>query len=124
MKKFMIFLLMAFLYIGTCQARSESSHPNDAQLKLLSWVSPTPSQSFMTRGIQRTDADGCDIQIVEGYGSENMMVGQEIRLEAIVPSWTTPDFGNNGEWYVKLGTAELGAGNGGSLIASGQQTLS
>ena len=51
MKKFMIFLLMAFLYIGTCQARSESSHPNDAQLKLLSWVSPTPSQSFMTRDI-------------------------------------------------------------------------
>ena len=51
MKKFMIFLLMAFLYIGTSQARSESSHPNDAQLKLLSWVSPTPSQSFMTRDI-------------------------------------------------------------------------
>ena len=51
MKKFMIFLLMAFLYIGTCQARSESSHPNDAQLKLLSWVSPTPDQSFMTRDI-------------------------------------------------------------------------
>ena len=49
MKKFMIFLLMAFLYIGTCQARSESSHPNDAQRKLLSWVSPTPDQSFMTR---------------------------------------------------------------------------
>ena len=51
MKKFMIFLLMAFLYIGTCQARSESAHPNDAQLKLLSWVSPTPSQSFMTRSV-------------------------------------------------------------------------
>ena len=49
MKKFMIFLLMAFLYMGTCQARSESAHPNDAQLKLLSWVSPTPDQSFMTR---------------------------------------------------------------------------
>ena len=42
---------MAFLYIGTCQARSESAHPNDAQLKLLSWVSPTPDQSFMTRSV-------------------------------------------------------------------------
>ena len=51
MKKFMIFLLMAFLYMGTCQARSESAHPNDAQLKLLSWVSPTPDQSFMTRSV-------------------------------------------------------------------------
>ena len=55
MKKFMIFLLMAFLYIGTCQARSESAHPNDAQLKLLSWVSPTPSQSFMTRSVADDD---------------------------------------------------------------------
>ena len=44
----MIFLLMAFLYLGTCQARSEASHPNDGKLKLLSWVSPTPSQSFLT----------------------------------------------------------------------------
>ena len=49
MKKFMIFLLMAFLYLGTCQARSESAHPNDASKKLLSWVTPTPSQSFLTR---------------------------------------------------------------------------
>ncbi len=49
MKKFMIFLLMAFLYLGTCQARSEASHPNNAKLKLLSWVSPTPSESFLTR---------------------------------------------------------------------------
>ncbi|MBR2564549.1 MAG: hypothetical protein IKE29_08005, partial [Paenibacillus sp.] len=37
--------------MGTCQARSESAHPNDAQLKLLSWVSPTPDQSFMTRSV-------------------------------------------------------------------------
>ena len=49
MKKFMIFLLMAFLYLGTCQARSEASHPDNAKLKLLSWVTPTPSQSFLTR---------------------------------------------------------------------------
>ena len=48
MKKFMIFLLMTVLYLGTCQARSEASHPNDGKLKLLSWVSPTPSESFLT----------------------------------------------------------------------------
>lgn len=52
MKKFMIFLLMAFLYLGTCQARSESAHPNDGKLKLLSWVTPTPSQSFLTRSTE------------------------------------------------------------------------
>jgi hypothetical protein len=48
MKKFMIFLLMAVLYIGTCQARSEALHPDNAKGKLLSWVTPTPSQSFLT----------------------------------------------------------------------------
>ena len=57
MKKFMIFLLMAFLYLGTCQARSESAHPNDGRLKLLSWVSPTPSQSFLTRSDAVTAGD-------------------------------------------------------------------
>ena len=54
MKKFMIFLLMAFLYLGTCQARSEASHPDNAKLKLLSWVTPTPSQSFLTRSADVT----------------------------------------------------------------------
>ena len=49
MKKFMIFLLMTILYLGTCQARSEASYPKDASPKLLSWVSPTPSQSFLNR---------------------------------------------------------------------------
>ncbi len=49
MKKFMIFLLMTFLYLGTCQARSEASYPKDASHKLLSWVTPTPSQSFLNR---------------------------------------------------------------------------
>ena len=76
MKKFMIFLLMAFLYIGTCQARSESSHPNDAQLKLLSWVSPTPDQSFMTRDVAvqkegmvelKVDGDLSEVSGLTGY---------------------------------------------------------
>ena len=57
MKKFMIFLLMAFLYLGTCQARSEASHPDNAKLKLLGWVTPAPSQSFLTRSIVQ-DAAG------------------------------------------------------------------
>ena len=45
MKKFMIFLLMAFLYLGTSQARSEAPHFKDAKAPLLSWVTPT-SHSF------------------------------------------------------------------------------
>ena len=45
MKKFMIFLLMAFLYLGTSQARSEAPHFKDAKAPLPSWVKPT-SHSF------------------------------------------------------------------------------
>ena len=45
MKKFMIFLLMAFLYLGTSQARSEAPHFRDAKAPLPSWVTPT-SHSF------------------------------------------------------------------------------
>ena len=47
MKKFMIFLLMAFLYLGTCQARSEATHFNNANVKLHSWVMPATSHAFI-----------------------------------------------------------------------------
>ena len=47
MKKFMIFLLMAFLYLGTCQARSEAAHFNNADVNLHSWVSPSTSGLLM-----------------------------------------------------------------------------
>ena len=77
MKKFMIFLLMAFLYIGTCQARSESSHPNDAQRKLLSWVSPTPDQSFMTRSV--TDVPG-DLVLLTANPAGSVAPGDEVTL--------------------------------------------
>ena len=55
MKKFMIFLLMAFLYLGTCQARSEATHLNGANDKLHSWVTPStlfgsPSDMHMSAG--------------------------------------------------------------------------
>ena len=46
MKKFMIFLLMAFLYLGTCQARSEAPHSLNANLPLQSWIAPTHSFSM------------------------------------------------------------------------------
>ena len=46
MKKFMIFLLMAFLYLGTCQARSEALHFINAKASLPSWAVPTSSHSF------------------------------------------------------------------------------
>ncbi len=55
---------MAFLYLGTCQARSEASHPDNAKLKLLSWVTPTPSQSFLTRSADlQADPDEVTVQI-------------------------------------------------------------
>ena len=47
MKKFMIFLLMAFLYLGTCQARSEAAHFNNADVNLHSWVTPSTSGLLM-----------------------------------------------------------------------------
>ena len=84
MKKFMIFLLMAFLYIGTCQARSESAHPNDAQLKLLSWVSPTPSQSFMTRSVTDVSDDvlgSVELKVDGNTESATGIVDQPFGLE-------------------------------------------
>ncbi|MCR4965956.1 MAG: PKD domain-containing protein [Bacteroidales bacterium] len=47
MKKFMIFLLMTVLLIGTSQARSEAAHFKNAGLKLPSWISQG-SHSFFT----------------------------------------------------------------------------
>ena len=46
MKKFMIFLLMVFLDLGTCQARSEAKHFNDAGTALPSWVTSSSSHSY------------------------------------------------------------------------------
>ena len=86
MKKFMIFLLMAFLYIGTCQARSESAHPNDAQLKLLSWVSPTPDQSFMTRSV--ADAPG-DLVLLTASPAGPVALGEEVSL-TLSPNSSVP----------------------------------
>ena len=81
MKKFMIFLLMAFLYIGTCQARSESSHPNDAQLKLLSWVSPTPDQSFMTRDVAVQKEGMVELKVDGDLSEASGLTGYPFDLE-------------------------------------------
>ena len=69
---------MAFLYIGTCQARSESAHPNDAQLKLLSWVSPTPDQSFMTRSV----TDDVDLVLLTANHS-SVAAGEAVSLRLL-----------------------------------------
>ena len=82
MKKFMIFLLMAFLYLGTCQARSEAAHPNDGKLKLLSWVTPTPSQSFLKASSQAAPAD--QVFAVSIVGAEMGCPDQNITLTAVV----------------------------------------
>ena len=72
MKKFMIFLLMAVLYLGTCQARSEASHLNNGKLKLLSWVSPTPSESFLTPA--GTPASPVDVAVKSGDGAYSVAI--------------------------------------------------
>ena len=72
MKKFMIFLLMTVLYLGTCQARSEASHPNNGKLKLLSWVSPTPSESFLTPAGAPTSP--VDVTVKSGDGAFSVAI--------------------------------------------------
>ena len=86
MKKFMIFLLMAFLYLGTCQARSEAAHPNDGKLKLLSWVTPAPSQSFLTPSgtVSSADPENPVTFAVSIVGAETGCPDQNITLTAVV----------------------------------------
>ena len=73
---------MAFLYLGTCQARSEAAHPNDGKLKLLSWVTPAPSQSFLTASNQAAPAD--QVFAVSIVGAEMGCPDQNITLTAVV----------------------------------------
>ena len=101
MKKFMIFLLMAFLYIGTCQARSESSHPNDAQLKLLSWVSPTPSQSFMTRDVAVQKEGMVELKVDGDLSEVSGLTGYPFDLEL------TPTPEAFSEWMIVLHSQNL-----------------
>ena len=84
MKKFMIFLLMTVLYLGTCQASSEASHPNNGKLKLLSWVSPTPSESFLTRSDAALPMADNTVFTVHVQGANIGCPGQNITLTATV----------------------------------------
>jgi len=83
MKKFMIFLLMTVLYLGTCQASSEASHPNNGKLKLLSWVTPTPSESFLTRSDAALPMADPVFSVVI-VGAENGCAGDSITLTAVI----------------------------------------
>lgn len=92
MKKFMIFLLMAFLYLGTCQARSESAHPNDGKLKLLSWVTPTPSQSFLTRSTEAvtfsmTPNGTVHLGVMGAEGTQDFQIVASQELPSIHYEW-------------------------------------
>jgi len=100
MKKFMIFLLMAFLYLGTCQARSEASHPNDGKLKLLSWVTPTPSESFLTRSDAANTLSGVNTTVysVAVVGAETGCEGQNIILTAVVDGPVTSTSAPTYQW--------------------------
>ena len=118
MKKFMIFLLMTVLYLGTCQARSEASHPNNGKLKLLSWVSPTPSESFLTPAGAPTSpvdvavksGDGAFSVAIVGAGSMCKNPGNDgVTLTAVVGGpITSPSVAY--VWYFD-GTAITGANN-------------
>ena len=118
MKKFMIFLLMTVLYLGTCQARSEASHPNNGKLKLLSWVSPTPSESFLTPAGAPTSpvdvtvksGDGAFSVAIVGAGSMCKNPGNDgVTLTAVVGGpISSPSVAY--VWYFD-GTAITGANN-------------
>ena len=132
MKKFMIFLLMAFLYIGTCQARSESSHPKDAQLKLLSWVSPTPDQSFMTRDIAIEKAGMVELKVDGDLSEASGVTGYVFDLEltpttAALVEWQTALNNQSAQallaamqvtWYVDGEEANLSASDEEPLLGS------
>ena len=120
---------MAFLYIGTCQARSESSHPNDAQLKLLSWVSPTPDQSFMTRDIAIEKTGMVELKVDGDLSGASGVTGHVFDLQltptaAALVEWQTALNNQSPQallaamqvtWYVDGEEANLSASEEGPL---------
>ena len=120
MKKFMIFLLMAFLYLGTCQARSEASHPDNAKLKLLSWVTPTPSQSFLTRSVAVQDSVPDEL-VVNIEGPSVGCANTAVTLTAQVNNLQDPLANFHYLW--KMDGEALATGNNGVSISSDGQTL-
>ena len=111
MKKFMIFLLMTILYLGTCQARSEASYPKDANLKLLSWVSPTPSQSFLTRSNATGTFDITPSSTVHLGVTSNNSVTFSRPVDAVLeslPGWPAGATVNTVDWKVDGSTFKTG----------------
>ncbi len=92
MKKFMIFLLMAFLYLGTCQASNEfTPSSSDVGKSLHHWVSPSVGSSayakFKPFSIPAPVASGelTDSVIrVRIVGPTHACPGQVIALTAVV----------------------------------------
>ena len=109
---------MTVLYLGTCQARSEASHPNNGKLKLLSWVSPTPSESFLTPASAPTSpvdvavksGDGAFSVAIVGVGSMCKNPGNDgVTLTAVIGGpISSPSVAY--VWYFD-GTAITGANN-------------
>ena len=94
MKKFMIFLLMAFLYLGTCQARSEATHVNNADVNLHSWVSPStllgsPLDMYMFSG---DVPSGTPIHTISPSQPQNLCLSCDHNKVNFVSNWNANGF--------------------------------
>ena len=119
MKKFMIFLLMAFLYLGTCQARSEATHVNNADVNLHSWVSPStllgsPLDMYMFSG---DVPSGTPIHTISPSQPQNLCLSCDHNKVNFVSNWNANGFTVNSlpatvqarRWYVNnMPTDSLG----------------
>lgn len=82
MKKFMIFLLMAFLYLGTSQASNEiTSLSNDAAKSLHHWVVPSMSSPTLAAMPMAPIDSTINVAIV---GPTNACAGEVVVLTAVV----------------------------------------
>ena len=119
MKKFMIFLLMAFLYLGTCQASNEfTPSSSDVGKSLRHWVSPSvsssayakfkPSSSFVPVASDELTDSIIRVMLV---GPTHACPGQTICLTAVVENDYLGDlnykFRVNGNYVIGGGTDPL-----------------
>ena len=125
MKKFMIFLLMVFLYLGTCQARSEAKHFSNAGTPLPSWVTSSSSHSYFM------DLKAMDEVVVSITPTQPQSIGlagsATSRTYAVaVSGLATGESVSAYKWYVDGSLQQNGTGTtfelvGGSLAAGTHQ---
>ena len=110
---------MAFLYLGTCQARSEATHVNNADVNLHSWVSPStllgsPLDMYMFSG---DVPSGTPIHTISPSQPQNLCLSCDHNKVNFVSNWNANGFTVNSlpatvqarRWYVNnMPTDSLG----------------